>query len=370
MKPKKWSEAAPALVAALLYAWFLITLIHARSDDVSRFVVAGGPGVDARAVPPGLTVRSDLAGYDGTMFYRLALNPFTREQTAHGITLDNPAYRQQRIGYPLLAWIASLGRARALPWVLVLINYLGVIAIAWTGALIAVHFEANAMWGLAFALYPGFLMTISRDLSEIVACAFLLGAVLAFLKERPYLGASLLTFAIFTREMAIIVAIALLLRRKWTALIPAGLFAVWQIALGLMWGVLPLKARHPQLTIPFSEFIAFFTAAAPRRIYMQRLYFAECVLLALVVIAVVLLWRRTNIALEWRVAWLGYLVLFATLPHDVWTEDFGFLRILGDFFVMSAVLIVASTSTAARWIVLLLSAGLWQHLARHIIALR
>ena len=363
-------NVAPAGIVALLYGWFLVTLIHARYDDVSRFVVAGGAGVDKHSVPPGLTVRDDIAGYDGTMFYRLALNPFTHAQTAHGITIDNPPYRQQRIGYPLLAWLFSLGFPRALPWALLLINYLGVIAIAWLGARIAMHFDASAWWGLLFALYPGFLMTISRDLSEIVACAFLLGAVLAYLQERPYLGASLLTFAILTREMAVIVAIALLIRRKWSAWIPLSIFAIWQIALALMWGTLPLHARHPQLTLPFSEFAAFFADALPRRIYMQRLYFAECILLALVVIAVVLLWRRTNIALEWRLAWLGYLILFATLPHDVWTEDFGFLRILGDFFVLSVVLISASTSTAARWILLLMSAGLWQHLARHIIELR
>lgn len=360
----------PALLVALLYAAFLIPLIHARDNDVSRFVVAGGPGVDAHAVPPGLTVRSDIAGYDGTMFYRLALNPFTREETAYGIKLDNPAYRQQRIGYPLLTWLITFGRPRLIPWALLIINHMGVIAIAWLGDVLAAHFGAHAAWGVLFAMYPGFLMTISRDLSEIVACAFILAAALAFLKERPYLGATLLTFAILTRETAVIVAIALLLRRKWIASVPLAIYAVWQAALALQWGVTPLKGRSPHFTLPFSEFAAFFADAAPRRIYMQRLHFAECMLLALVVIAVVLIWRRTTIALEWRLAWLGFLALFATLPHDVWTEDFGFLRILGDFFVVSALLIVSSTSTATRWIVLLASAGVWQHLARHIIELR
>ena len=359
-----------ALITALLYGWFVITLIHARDNDVSRFVVAGGPGVDASKVPPGLTVRSDIGGYDGTMFYRLALNPFTREVTAHGISLDNPAYRQQRIGYPLLAWLASAGRPRLIPWTLLLINVAGLIAIAWTGARIAMHFGAHASWGLLFASYPGFLMTISRDLSEIVACAFLLGAVLAVLQERPYAAAALLTFAILTREMAVIAALALLLRRKRFAIVPLAVFALWQIILTLQWGVFPLRGRNPHFTIPFSEFVAFFADAAPRRIYMQRLHFAECVLLALLVIVVVVIWRRSQVKIEWRIAWIGYLILFATLPHDVWTEDFGFLRILGDFFVMSAVMIAASTSTTARWIALIASLGVWQHLARHIIELR
>lgn len=214
------------------------------------------------------------------------------------------------------------------------------------------HFGASGSWGLLFAAYPGFLMTISRDLSEIVACAFLLAAVYAVLEERPTAAAILLTLAILTREMAVIAALALLLRRKRFAIVPLAVFAVWQIILTVQWGVFPLRGRDPHFTIPFSEYAAFFAAAAPRRIYMQRLHFAECILLALLVIVVVLIWRRSQVKVEWRLAWIGYLLLFATLPHDVWTEDFGFLRILGDFFVMSALLIAASTSRVARWVVL------------------
>jgi hypothetical protein len=72
-----------------------VVLTRARAALDTPFAVAS-------KVPPGLTVMPGSGGYEGVIFYRLALNPFTREATAHGITIDNSSYRQQRVGYPLL----------------------------------------------------------------------------------------------------------------------------------------------------------------------------------------------------------------------------------------------------------------------------
>ena len=59
-----------------------------------------------------LTVYEGSSGYDGAFVYRLALDPFTEQPVAHGITLDNPSYRQQRIVLPLVAWLADAASAR------------------------------------------------------------------------------------------------------------------------------------------------------------------------------------------------------------------------------------------------------------------
>src|SRR3954462_461359 len=121
MKSRTWinSPLAPAIVIAICYIAFLVPLLQKRGGDVSRFVIAGGGNVDASKVPAGLTVIPNIGGYDGLTFYRLALNPFTSEQAAHGIRLDNPPYRQQRIGYPFIVWILSLGHSAWIPALLV-----------------------------------------------------------------------------------------------------------------------------------------------------------------------------------------------------------------------------------------------------------
>ncbi len=97
----------PAVIIAICYIAFFVLLLRTRGGDVSLFVIAGGQNVDASKVPAGLTVIPNIGGYDGIWFYRLAIDPFTRVQAAHGIRLDNPAYRQQRIGYPFIVWLLS-----------------------------------------------------------------------------------------------------------------------------------------------------------------------------------------------------------------------------------------------------------------------
>ena len=130
-----------------------------------------------------------------------------------------------------------------------------------------------------------------------------------------------------------------------------------------------MTSGPPATAMPFVEFARFFAVSSARRNQEQRVYFAECLFLAAIVIVVVLIWRRSDAKIEWRFTWLGYMALFAILPHTIWIEDYGFLRIFADLFVVSAALIIASTSSA-RWVTLLMTAALWHHLAKYLIAAR
>ncbi len=336
---------------------YLLILLQHFHGDVSLFVVAGGAGVEARAVPKGLTVTPNIGGYDGAGFYRLALTPFTRARTEYGITLDDPPYRQQRIGYPLIVWALSLGHAGWVPALLVLVNFAGVIAIAAACAALA----RSVAGGVAIALYPGFLLTMSHDTSEIVACAFVVAALCS---KRPWLTALLLSCAVLTRETTLIVVVALLLRRTIAYVLPLIVYALWQLTLFSWWHVLPLTSAAPKWTTPFVEYARFFAVASAMRFHVQRLWFFECVFLAIVVACVLVAWRRSPSPLEWRIAWIGYFAVAAMLPHNVWGEDVGFLRILGEFFVMSAAIVVP---TRVRWALLVPTATLWLYLANHVV---
>lgn len=370
------SIVAAAGIIAACYGAFIFALWRARDSDISRFVVAGGPGVDAREVPPGLTVRKDIGGYDGMAFYRLALNPFTHQKKEFGIALDGPPYRQQRIGYPLLVFVATFGQARWVPAMLVVINWLALVAMAAFGAAFARHLGFSGLWGVVFPLYPGFILTLSRDTSEIVVCAFVVAAAYALVRERWIAASLCIAYAALTRETAMMLVIGLVIVYLWrraippvTFIVPSIIFAIWQLVLTAIWGRVPVRSGGHDVAVPFSEYAKFFAEAAPRRLSLQRLNFMECVYLALLVIIVVLAWRRSQAGHEWRIAWLGHLAIFAVMPHSIWIEDFGFLRIFADVFLASAVLIVASKATA-RWLTLIPTVVLWVHLARHVVALK
>ncbi len=381
MRPRTWitSPLLPAIIVAVCYTAFFIPLLETRHGDVSLFVIAGGPNADASKVPPGLTVIPNIGGYDGMWFYRLALDPFTRVQAAHGIRLDNPAYRQQRIGYPMLVWMLSLGHAAWVPALLVAVNIAAASAMASFGGAFARRFGKHALWGLIVPLYPGFVLTFSRDLSEIVAASFAMGAIWAIASRRNITAALLLTGAVLTRETTLMLALALAaawgierLRRHErrigavTFVLPIAIYALWQVFLALQWGVTPLRAGAPGLSVPFVEYARFLATASMRRDHQERLYFLESLFLAGVVITIVLVWRRSKAAMEWRFAWLAYLALFSILPHTIWLEDFGFLRIFSDLFLVSAALIIPSPAPA-RWFTLVTSAWLWYYLAKHVV---
>jgi hypothetical protein len=373
------SPLLPAIVIAICYITFFVLLLRTRGGDVSLFVIAGGQNVDASKVPAGLTVIPNIGGYDGLTFYRLALNPFSGEQAAHGIRLDNPPYRQQRIGYPFIVWLLSLGLSRWVPALLVAVNIIAAAAMAAFAGAFAKRFGLHALWGVLVPLYPGFVLTFSRDLAEIVAAAFAMGAIWAIASRRNTAAAVLLTCAVLTRETTLLLAFALggawlierLLRRERrigaiTFALPTAVYVVWQIFLAIRWGVSPLRAGAPDRALPFVEFARFLAAASFRRDHLERLYFLESLFLVAVVITIVLVWRRSRAPLEWRLAWLGYLAIFSVLPHTIWIEDYGFLRIFADLFLVSAALIIPS-SAPARWFTLIVTANLWYYLAKHVV---
>ncbi|MEA2239887.1 MAG: hypothetical protein QOC81_4611 [Thermoanaerobaculia bacterium] len=382
MKRLSWinTPIAPAIIIAVCYIVFFACLLKTRHNDVSIFVIAGGPNVDAQKVPPGLTVIPNIGGYDGLTFYRLALDPFTSARTAFGITLDNPSYRNQRIAYPFIVWMFSLGQARWVPFLLVAVNIAAAALMAASAGAFAKRIGQHALWGLIVPLYPGFVLTLSRDLAEIVASMFAMGAIWAITARRNITAAILLTCAVLTREPTMLLALALggawlierLLRRERrmapiTFLTPIVVDVAWQIVLTLRWGVSPLRSGAPATALPFVEFAHFLGASAARRTQEQRINFLECLFLAAVVMAVVWIWRRTRAPIEWRLAWLGYLALAAILPHTIWMEDYGFLRIFADLFLVSAVMIIASTTSSIRWFTLLAAGGLWYHLAKYLV---
>ncbi len=383
MKSRSWlgSPLIPAIIILICYIVFFRQLLHSRGWDVSRFVIAGGPNVDASKVPAGLTVIPNIGGYDGLAFYRLALDPLSSARTAYGIRLDNPAYRQQRIGYPFIVWMLSLGHAAWVPALLVWVNILAAAGMAAFAGAFAKRLGLHALWGLILPLYPGFVLTFSRDLAEIVAAMFAMGAIWAVTSGRNRTCAILLTCAVLTRETTLLLAVALMavwildrFRRRERRIaviafaIPLAVYGLWQVFLALRWGVTPLRSGAPALAMPFTEFARFLAISAARRHdHQQRLYFNESLFLAGVVMMVVLIWRRSRAPMEWRLAWLGYLALFAILPHTIWLEDFGFLRIFADVFLVSVVLVIPSTAWA-RWFTLLTTAWLWYYLMKDVVA--
>jgi hypothetical protein len=351
------------LIVAPFYLCLIVAWLTRHDFDPSYFVRAGDFFVDAQHAPKNLTILKNSLGYDGQFYYRLALSPFTHDQSGFGVRFDSPRYRQQRILYPLLASLFSLGAPNLVPWSLIFVNYLGVCVIGWLGGLYAQAVGRHALWGIACALYAGFLLTLSSDLTEIVEVCFILASLVLIRRERQRTAAVLLLLAVLAKETALLVAVGALLSylvAVWRGtskqspllfVLPVAGYLGWQAWLYRNWMMSLDRAIESNIGFPMAGFVSYFREMASLHAHHhQGLYFVELCLFLLFMIAVIHACRKTTETLHVRFSWLLYLLLTLSLTRAVWVED-SFLRALSEVYTLG-VIIVLSAPVRLRVVVL------------------
>lgn len=351
------SPLAPLLLVAAAAGAFVFGMLRANDFDASWFVTAGDKYCDAARVPPGLTVRRNSDGFDGQFYYRLALDPVTARPTDHGITLDVPALRHQRILYPLLARALSLGSARLLPWAMIAVNFSALCLLGWLGGHYARSLQQHALWGGFLPLYPGSLLTLTRDLVELSEVTLIVAGLLLLRRGRHAAATLLLVLAVLAKETALLVAVGAALvyaadllrgrgpRVRWHCFAaPLAVFVLWQAALFYNWGEVPVFAGRVNLAAPFKGFAGFLAHASEYRTPLQRRALPELLYLVAFAAAVLYCLRSTLASAHEIIAWLLYGALALLLGRAIWVEDWTFLRAVAEFCVVGAIILVGSKS--------------------------
>jgi hypothetical protein len=370
-----WALLDRRWVVMLITAVFALTFSAARLQALgggpASLVVAGDQFVRVGAAPAGLPVTHG-PGYDGQFFYRLSLRPWTQVRTEFGITFDEPAYRQQRIVYPLLSFVVGRGQPAATAWALLGWNLAAAGALGWLGAALARRRGRHALWGLAFAAYPGFVLVLARDLADLVAAVLLLTGILALDRRRPVVAAAALTLAGLTRESTLVVPVALALlwtidavwhrssgavlggRPAWAMsaagerarvqlvsfAVPLGVALAWQLVLWRSWGVAPLVQGSQRLGLPFAGIWQFTQDAFQFGAFPLVVRLAELVLVVAAALATAWSLPRSAALAHEKLAWglgLGVAVL---LSRSVWVEDWAFLRALAEPYLLGTLVLL------------------------------
>ncbi len=196
------------ILAALAMTLFVGgRLLVAADGDVTKFVVAGTAWVDPAAVDPPIHV-FDSSGYDGQFYWRLAVAPAERDEPAvHGVTLDN-ATRATRVTYPALATVVALGQPGAVAWSLVGVNVAAFGVLAGMAAAFARDRGHTAVTGLLVAASSGLVMSVARDLCEVVMVAAVVAGVVAVGRRRYAWAALAWAVAVLAHEQAVYVVAA------------------------------------------------------------------------------------------------------------------------------------------------------------------
>ena len=137
----------------LLYAGALGLAFKRHGLDPSIFVCAG----DRFASGAPIRTVANSTGYDGQFYYRLAVSPFSRETRVNGIMFDNPAWRFQRITYPVIAMLLSAGQSQWVPISLLLTNLIGLVVIWMLSGKITALLELPPLTPVVVLLWPGFI---------------------------------------------------------------------------------------------------------------------------------------------------------------------------------------------------------------------
>ena len=371
-RPAVSSRQVVLVALALVLGFVLVRLVLATS--VAGFTVAGDRFVDPALTPDRLPVTQESGGYDGQFVYRLALEPWTQQRTDYGITLDNPAYRQQRIATPVLAWAVGL-----LPWVstvlaVLLVNVAALTVAAAFAVRLAVALGRHPVAGLVLAVPAGMPISLGRDLTEPVAWAAVLAGLWYARQQRWPATAAALTVAVLARETSLVVVAGLAAAQLWRLLsgdprgnrgalawlaVPAVTAVAWQLVLLRAWGVLPVRSGGTTSFAgqPVLRVLDTLAAGVPGPPVLTAVVTAERVgVLALFgYAAVALATRRAGATGGEAVAWA--LSVLMALAVAGWTSDVQFLRAANEAIGLSVLVALSDRrSRAGRWALLLAAA--------------
>ena len=136
-------------------------------------------------------------------------------------------------------------------------------------------------------------------------------------------------------------------------LIPFAAYVAWQALLTHLWGVRPTASSGGRLTFPFGgiwELLS--TGGGANGIACLPTTVLQLFLIVFLVVLTAGELKESRATLAEKIIWCIYALMGVSYTYMIYVQDFGYMRIMADFFGFSG-LILVSASSKARWQVLL-----------------
>jgi hypothetical protein len=325
-------------VGSVIAFYAVIATLRMQQHDALWFVHIGRQFLTtsdtSSVIRPSLGWQSE-AGYDGQYYFAVAADPHHARDYMGG----SAGYVYSRALYPAVARAASLGSVDALPYAMLIVNLLAA-AVATLAVALWLRRHGTPAWPAAlFGLYPGFVFTVLRDLTEPLAFALVALAVLAWHERRTgrlVLSAVLFALAALTREtvlpFAAAAAAALVVAdarrsgrwRDWRSWRRGLYFGAASVAPLLAWRAVVAGSLHEPTQergaagwgVPFHGIVSYWPWDPQHRVAVLTVVFPA---LAALAGALVLLWRgRAPVAATLLVVNVLLFVVF--LPKSVYVD--------------------------------------------------
>ena len=282
-------------------------------------------------------------GHDGRFFFVQANDPWLRDPLGNAAILDRPAYRSQRMLYPVLASGMGVLGPESIVWGLLIVNLLAMGLGSWAAASIATEMGGSAWWGLAFVLNLGLVTEMNIDGAGVVAAATAFLAVALMLRGRSAWATAMLVLAALSREVMLVVAAGTAWwlwhsqgqrRRAITVLvIPIAIVGLWYLYIQLV-GLENGLAEIQEIGIPFVGIIGASSSWLDDPLNLT---------IGVTVALLLLLFARRVVVQDELVGWafLGFVPVAFLLTEQVWHSYFDIARAVAPVFTAYALLIAA-----------------------------
>lgn len=356
----KWTLALwYALATVLIYIMFISSLLPLAGGHPWGLLGFGRHfAIDCYDQVPERFVRSE-SGYDGQMYFVLALSPLVRDSATLGFHLDNQALRQQRILYPFVTYLLAGGNSACTAWFMFIINVFTAGMIVFIAARILDHMRQPIWLSLLIGLYPGFVISISRGLTEPLCVLWILSAILMW-RQRPILAGVMLGLAVLTRETALLVAVgfgcAWLLKMIkgasrgpsiWIWIIPLSVYLLWNGFL-MLWIIDSSSigaAASANIGWPLT---GLFESLVKNATFQPLKH-----LLFLFFILIIIVWQCFTAKVSnpgynpLFLGWVLYGILLSLTGIGIWDNSPGLLRVATELNILAFLLVAASGYS--RW---------------------
>jgi hypothetical protein len=196
----------PGLLALLVCCVIVGVVYFTHGRDPLAFALIGARF--ASGDPAG------VKGYDGQFAYYIAADP-----VGALARLDNPAYRYQRILYPMLARLLSLGHPAIVPWALVLINVISLSLSAELLGRMLGRRNLSPYLALLLPLWLGQVFALRADLNEPLCYLLVVVTLWLYERERHTLSAGALAASALAKEVGLLflpsIVLVMALQKRW-----------------------------------------------------------------------------------------------------------------------------------------------------------
>lgn len=150
-------------------------------------------------------------GFDGQQFLSIAFDPFLHNPDTLS-TLDSPRLRYRRILYPLLSHILGFGNVNLIPYAMVAINIAAIIGLNW---IFTQYFNTKKWRSLFILCIPGVWIVLSLSTADLLNSLLTIAAFYCYRNSQIGRTAILLSLAYLTKEVSVMMGIALILNSAW-----------------------------------------------------------------------------------------------------------------------------------------------------------